>query len=662
MLCSCCKQVFDEPAVIQGENGAWRCTAKWSLTLAAIKKSGVFCVACHAMVRLLKRQTLWHGREDLVLHLSSNLASVGFFQGRLPCVFFKVDDAETRTNLSEIILLIEQVNDQGSLELLAQPTSTSTNSPETFAFVKKCMQNCLTSHKICQGGTTQPPWYPTRLIQVEHSQARLVITRDTPPRGPYATLSHCWGGRADVKQCTTKNLEELKNGIALTSLPANFQDAIHAAQALGINYIWIDSLCILQDSDADKITEIKTMLNVYRQSVLTLAATRAVDSHAGMFVTRSPENLSSGPFRISNGALDGMFVAVEAAVDSRWHWKDVIDHAPLNERGWVLQERYLSPRLVHFTDDQVIWDCAESTAPEFVPSGARALPQVESSGIGPKRYSSILVSSPEKDQAPGQWSRIVESYSRCRLSHTSDKLLALSGVVESLQSVLGANGGPCVGLWRFQMEIQLCWRAEHSQVDIPTRNRFAPSWSWMSVDGPVITSQLQHYHDEGYDTQLLAQIVGVDMDIPEENSSCQHGSLRLRCILNAVQLEAGPSPILTGATMQKNSVVQFDSADAADPAGPLFFAPIFGVGDAPEHTKGPYPPLEVRGLLLELIGDEAAGIYRRLGHVLTCSNEELYYSGDFSDGYLDMLPPGVRPGQPASVDMFGGAGKTITIR
>ncbi|KAL8388822.1 hypothetical protein RB595_008955 [Gaeumannomyces hyphopodioides] len=665
MLCSYCKQVFDQPAVAQGENGAWSCSAEWSLPLAAIKKSCVFCVACHAMARLLERQTLWHERECLVLHLSSTFNSAGCRRGPLPYAFFNVYDAETRSELSSIILLIEQVRDKVSLELLAQATSTSTNSPETFAFIKKCMQKCQASHKICQGGTTQPPWYPTRLIQVEDSQARLIVTRDTPPKGPYATLSHCWGGRNDVKQCTTKNLEELKNGIELASLPANFRDAMHAAWVLGIAYIWIDSLCILQDSYADKSTEIKTMLNVYRQSVLTLAATRAVDSHAGMFVPRSPENLSAGPFRISNGALDGLFVAVEAAVDSRWHWKDVVDHAPLNVRGWVLQERFLSPRLVHFTDDQVIWDCAESTAPEFVPSGARAMPQVESVGIGPKRYSSILISSPQKDQAPGQWSKIVDSYSQCRLSHTSDKLLALSGVVDSLRSVLAADGdegGYCVGLWRSQMEIQLCWRAEHLQAGIPTRNRFAPSWSWMSVDGSVATSQLQHYYEQGYDVQLLAQVVGVDMDEPEENGSRQYGSLRLRCILNAVRLETGPSLTLTGTTMQKNALVHLDSADAANTAGPLFFTPIFGVGDAKQHKQGPYPPLEVRGLLLELIGDEATEVYARRGHVLTGANHDLYYSGNFSDGYLDMLPPSVRPGQPASVDIFAGAGRVITIR
>ncbi|KLU84479.1 hypothetical protein MAPG_03521 [Magnaporthiopsis poae ATCC 64411] len=665
MLCACCKRVFDQPAA-HGEDGTWASRAEWTLRLAIIKKSSLSCVACHAMARVLKTFVQWDEDEGLILKFAGSLYSAALRHGTLSYAYYNVRDTRKMSISSSIVLLVEQIKGQGSLDLISRAESTSTNSPDTFAFIKECMQKCQTNHKICRAAATQPPWYPTRLIQVEDSQARLIITRDTPPQGPYATLSHCWGGCSDVTQCTSNNLEELKNGIELASLPANFRDAIHATRALGIAYIWIDSLCIMQDSDADKTVEIKTMFNVYRQSVLTLAATRAVDSHAGLFAPRSPENLSAGPFRISNGILDGMFVAVEAAADTRWHWDDVVEYAPLNLRGWVLQERFLSPRIVHFTDDQAIWDCAESTAAEFVPSGAQALPWMKTAGIGPKRSSRILVISPEKDQAPGQWFQIVDSYSRYQLSRASDKLLALSGVVDSLRSVLGADsgeGGYYVGLWRFQMEIQLCWRTERLQGGaLPTRNQFAPSWSWMSVDGAVTTSHLRRHRENGYDVQLLAQVISVDMDEPEDNGSRQHGRLRLRCILSAVELGAESLFTIRGATMEKRPIVDLDSADAADTAGPLFFAPVFGVGHAPKHRLGPYPPLAVRGLLLKLVGDEETGIYSRRGLVLTGVTQDLYYSGKFSDSYFGMLPAGVRLGQPASADIFAGGGRVITIQ
>lgn len=421
----------------------------------------------------------------------------------------------------------------------------------------------------------------------------------------------------------------------------------------------------MQDSYADRITEVKTMLNVYRQSVLTLAATRAVDSHGGLFAPRLPESLSAGPFRISNGALDGMFVAVEAAADG-WYWADVIDGAPLNMRGWVLQERLLSPRIVHFTDDQVIWDCAESTAPEFLPSGAQILPGVGVGGIGPKRTSGILLVSPEKDEALRQWSRIVESYSPCQLSRASDKLLALSGVADSLRRVLGADGGEggyYVGLWRFQMEIQLCWITARLQGGaLPASNQFAPSWSWMSVDGAVCTWDLRDYYECGPDAHLLAQVVSVDMEEPEETGRSHHGSLRLRCIPTAVELETEPWLTLRGATMEEKTFVHLDSADAADTAGPLFFAPIVGLRHVPKYMLGPDPQLEVRGLLLELVGDEATGVYSRRGHVMTRVVGERYYSDYLSDSYLSMLSACLRRGQPASSDILAGAGKVITIR
>ncbi|KAK1996339.1 heterokaryon incompatibility protein [Colletotrichum falcatum] len=465
-------------------------------------------------------------------------------------------------------------------------------------------------------------WFPTRLIEIEGPSARLIVTKETPPKGPYISLSHCWGG-SDIIKCTEKTLPELRRGIPASGLPATFRDALSATRSLGMAYIWIDSLCIVQDSPSDWAAESKTMLNVYQHGILNLAATQSRNSHTGLFVRRAPESLLSGPFPVSNGALSGSFVAVEAALDKPY-WTAAIDNAPLNTRGWVLQERVISPRVAHFTSDQVIWDCPELTAAETVPSGAQAMPRMVPSGIGPKRGSSLLKVPREQDRALGQWGTIVKAYSQCHLTFPSDKVVALSGVVDYLR--LELKDRFYAGLWRAQMEMQLCWLVAESGA--AKRNASAPSWSWMSVDCAVDTPQ--HHEDDGYVVKLLVEVVNVD----ETAGTDSKGRIWLRGALSPVTLEAGPRPRLVGPGMEHLVHLSLDTADALGATGALYFVPVFDVQE-PDSGGTSQRFSELKGLLLEELDGQAGGCLRR-GHVFASARPDVD-SKQFPETYLGFL-------------------------
>lgn len=354
----------------------------------------------------------------------------------------------------------------------------------------------------------------------------------------------------------------------------------------------------------------------------------------------------SGPFHISNGAISGSFVAVEAALDKPY-WTVAVDDAPLNTRGWVLQERLLSPRMAHFTSDQVIWDCPELTAAETVPSGAQAMPHMIPSGIGPKRGSNLLNVPQEQDQALGQWGTVVKAYSQCNLTVASDKVVALSGVVDYLRPKL--KNEFCAGLWRSQMEMQLCWFAEEPST--ATRNAVGPSWSWMSVDCAVNTP-LHHEYD-GYVVNLLAEVVDVDETVKIDGV----GHLQLRCMLNPVELEAGPQPRLIGRGMEHLIQLALDTASAAEATGNLFFVPVFDLQE-PSTAGMDQRFSELRGLLLEEI-DGDAGKYSRRGLVFASARSDTK-TQDFPESYLEFLQANERNRLPCLGNDIGTA-RLVTI-
>lgn len=208
---------------------------------------------------------------------------------------------------------------------------------------------------------------PTRLLDVGSSSLDNVFLIE-PERGSpdlqslsptyrYATMSHCWGS-FPVMTLTTETASDLAAGFQSSIMPHYFQHAVTVCRSLGIRYLWIDSLCIYQDTEEDWNRECANMGAIYQGSVCTIAATAASNSQEGCFRERPPWLVQHCIVHID---LEGLFLG-DYILEFPTYWDGILKGSPLFQRAWVLQERVLSPRFLHFGKTQLIWEGLELEA------------------------------------------------------------------------------------------------------------------------------------------------------------------------------------------------------------------------------------------------------------------------------------------------------------
>ncbi|KAK3948511.1 heterokaryon incompatibility protein-domain-containing protein [Pseudoneurospora amorphoporcata] len=243
------------------------------------------------------------------------------------------------------------------------PFGSNTGSDLTWELVGSWMAKCLSSHQACNQVQSVAPRLPTRVIDVGSKGSSRppylhVVTENAT--GRYATLSHRWASEEPLK-LEVNNLQDFQQEIPVERLPKSFQDAIEATRRLGIQYIWIDSLCIIQDSPDGKdwAEESAKMTTVYENSYVNFAATHAMDPTRGCFFDREPSQVR--PIRLHVNWEWEMKPGYYYAATSHCFTRNVA-RAPLYRRGWVYQERTLAPRIIHCTDTQLYWECLESIA------------------------------------------------------------------------------------------------------------------------------------------------------------------------------------------------------------------------------------------------------------------------------------------------------------
>ncbi len=219
------------------------------------------------------------------------------------------------------------------------------------------LDQCIHSHQRCQrfGEENVGDVFrrlPARVLDLRPSMSTSAnspqLTEDFC--GPYVALSHCWG---NTRHITTEknNIEGHKKGIPLQRLPKTLQDAIVFTKSIGLRYLWIDSLCIVQDDMNDWKNEAAKMSDVYRNAYCTIAATGSNDDQEGIFIKRSEQDVCVLRYNAANTYIAATYAGDDVAAMLELH------KSPLSNRAWTLQERLLSQRTIHFTTSRVIWEC-----------------------------------------------------------------------------------------------------------------------------------------------------------------------------------------------------------------------------------------------------------------------------------------------------------------
>lgn len=388
-------------------------------------------------------------------------------------------------------------------------------APRAAAWLDSCRNEhvqCAMSHS--PGAGNGGGFQPTRLIDVRDPMRPRLVTTANFESGeiqPYATLSYVWGpGQSYV--LLSDSVAEMHEQLDLSRLPKTIADAIEVARHLGLDYIWIDALCIIQDSPDDKARELPLMADIYRNGAVSVVAAVAASASEGFL--REPESAKFlvQPFDIDLGVADG--APSSLTFGYRDPYKASAD--PISSRAWTLQERVLAPRLLIFSRTGVMWMCREhfanpSAAPDAGPPYQTSLGFAAGAGADGKPV--------DDDMMRESWMAIRADYTEMDLTYCSDKLPAISALAAEVARRTGWTY--VAGLWLENLFSELHWRcmkAERPSLSLddgdsslqlkPPKVReagyLAPSWSWASIGlGMIVDSEGERLDREAFHFRIV---------------------------------------------------------------------------------------------------------------------------------------------------------------
>ncbi len=356
-------------------------------------------------------------------------------------------------------------------------------------------------------------------------------------------------------QTTSKRLQEYQDkGIPWELLPLTFKHAINITHRLGLRYLWIDSFCIVQDDVADWRHEGSKMADIYSGSYITLAATSAPNSSAGLFqrssANRNYTNNIYTPPGINSSENTYQISAREIPSTSPFQEESL----PLQQRAWFFQERLLSNRIVHFADDGLRWECLRSAVSEAGHTSHSSLNKggLHVQGI-PKTGVSYKGIIEEEVGQQEMWHKIVYHYSKCQLTFPKDKLPALQGVAARMGKERPA-AAYYAGLWGDNMLYDLLWITDNSPVKRKQEEYRAPSWSWARSTAAVRWEpQDTNFHPEAEVVSVQTTPAGLD-----PMGEVTAGSLRIEgiCLPAVVKRVDAATTRLNQVTSPANSFTE----------------------------------------------------------------------------------------------------------
>ncbi|KAH6683453.1 heterokaryon incompatibility protein-domain-containing protein [Halenospora varia] len=400
--------------------------------------------------------------------------------------------------------------------IYGRPVDSRSDSDSSLNTLSTWIDTCKSEHKICSWD--EESVLPARVIDVgsEDQDPRLVTTNGET--GSWVTLSHCWGGQVAITT-TEETLSQRHAAIPLDVFPPSFQDAVILTRKLGFKYIWIDSLCIIQNCREDWNRESVKMYEVYSNSALNISATASRNAKEGIFETANGRrsitmrNLLTLPSFSNSKTVKGQISW------RRFTLGESVYNEPLHRRAWVLQESVLSPRRIDFASGQTYWSCRTTSLCESFPHidtgdnetlivSAKDLFRMEATNHAP---NPVCHPVGPYNTPISWWDKMLHSFFKREVSVHSDLLPAVAGVAAKIEERSGYTYK--AGLWLEDFHRGLLWQS-HGSVE-KVENATAPSWSWASRKQPWHPRFLfLDVYEEGHRAKILDHQVRTVSESP----------------------------------------------------------------------------------------------------------------------------------------------------
>ncbi|KAI1172565.1 heterokaryon incompatibility protein-domain-containing protein [Nemania sp. FL0916] len=447
------------------------------------------------------------------------------------------------------------LDDAASRFIQNRPINRFPGSAGNLELAQRWLRECQISHAKCR--QFSHTYMPLRILRISSPNdcsscdyhVALETTRDTAAE-PFAALSYCWGGDQPYK--TTKARMQLGDvSLQWRKLLRSIQDAVKTTVALGLEYLWVDSLCIIQDDDEDKALQIADIARIYSQATVTIIASRASKFSHGFLgeidLTSQTQLAVRLPFRCPDKDQTVGSAYLVQIDGSR------TGSEPIDSRAWTLQERYLSNRILEFGSYQTRWTCATSSASTTTAGSYADGWKWDSNSQGHASqilylHADLLADLAEltkqrsgaawvRDHIHSRWQTILGEYTPRLLSVPTDRILGISGVADRFLSHLRNEGGDeneeyLAGMWRSSLPSLLCWHAVAAETAAGSQQQNGrvgvgvglppaptvyqgPSWSWVGVNCQVLL-----VFSRACDRDCRAALLDVDIKLANASAKC----------------------------------------------------------------------------------------------------------------------------------------------
>ncbi|KAK1148755.1 hypothetical protein N8T08_008640 [Aspergillus melleus] len=517
-------------------------TAKLGEYNEVVSRADAGCDGCRFFITILQSSINWKCRLDEL-------------PGRVLFLEFLRLQVKKPTELSRSIYTLDDLNFDVCVPEGEEHEELDTVRPVPLSPLnEKCLDQIRSWVSECSGHTDcskpEAVSLPRAIIEIpsdEKGAPQVCLTEGRT--GNYVVLSYCSDSNPALPALETANLPI---SLDVNSLPKTVADAIEVTRRLGYCYLWVDALC-MTGHDWDE--NIRAFVSIYSHAELMLSATNGENANSGLLHERKVL------YSPALGPEKNRYLRQELL-----RWKSDLENSPLEKRGWPFVERALAPRIVHFGNHQVMWECAAGLQYEAskhknntIGSGQIRMhyrkqvvqPYINGALLGHRITEPLSSDDPNRYEA---WHQCVDEFSGRELKRPAEKLPAMAPLANLLDD--GSMGTYLAGIWSNNIAVGLTWGRPWALLT-PSPIYRAPSWSWASVDGKISSTALawpedlvdDHSKDPSWINKYQPKLLSHDMILEDPSNPygrvLEGSSITLEgCCIGFTSLvkAIGPSP------------------------------------------------------------------------------------------------------------------------